>query len=730
MLPFRLAPRRSASMALLLAVGLGAGCSSNGTTNTEPGSIALSINPTSGTLQPGGSILVTATITRSGGFTGTVTLAVTGAPAGVTGAVSNVQTNGSVTTATVTISADASTPTGMFALVLHGAGSGVTEATANFALTVEPLTPAYVIIVNNTPSIVQGSNGIASIVVVRQNFTGTVTLSLEGNPTGITGVFTTNPVTGTTSSITVTVAASVVPGTYNMTIRGTSSLAADRTQTLSVLVTAAAPTDNFTLTTTPPTSVNLVQGTNLVVNVNVVRTTGFTGAVTLTATGVPTGLGASLAPNPTGGDATLTLTASGTLAVGAYPIVIHGNAAGIAERVVTLTVNVLIATGSGNVTVSLVGCPISEKPLWAAAQNGTGPFQVVTPLSEVYTFTINQGKGALAYILRGGSGTSEVIQMHMSQAEWTAGTISLCPGSATAGTKVLDGTVAGLVAGDIANVSIGGGQAFVIFPVTAWHMTGVLDGPHDQIGFKRAVAGPGGSSRGFLMRNQNPPHLSPTVLYDFTSGASFTPITAAINVAGLAGAENLGHGMFYHSGATCDAATLYAGVPAGGPTSFTAYGVPTGLQLAGDRHGLFVSGSAPPRFRSVIEYVHDLLAHTVTLPGNMPAPVVTELGVGYSRRRMVVTLPADVPGSVTYIYAQNGSQRSATLTATQAYLAGLSVDLVLGDFTGLAGWDPTAAPSVGSLADYSVTASSNNASGGFCTGTNVKVLTTSFSGTN
>ena len=132
----------------------------------------------------------------------------------------------------------------------------------------------------------------------------------------------------------------------------------------------------------------------------------------------------------------------------------------------------------------------------------------------------------------------------------------------------------------------------------------------------------------------------------------------------------------------------------------------------------------------MIEYFNLFGARTVTLPSPMPAPAITELGVGYSRRRVVVTLPADLPGSVTYLYAQNGSQKSATLTATQAYLAGLAVDLVLGDFAGLAGWDPSAAPSVGSPADYSVTATSSNATGSLCTGTGVRVLTSSFSGSN
>ncbi len=80
---------------LVLASGAIAACSSTGDGGTQPGptpAIAISLNPTSGSVAQGGSTSLTATLTRSGGFSGTVTLSVQGAPTGVTGAVSNEQT--------------------------------------------------------------------------------------------------------------------------------------------------------------------------------------------------------------------------------------------------------------------------------------------------------------------------------------------------------------------------------------------------------------------------------------------------------------------------------------------------------------------------------------------------------------------------------------------------------------------------------------------------------------
>src|SRR5689334_2442686 len=104
----------------LLGTAVVAGCSSSGTDNNNPGTITLALNPTSASVQQGAQAVVTGTLTRGGGFTGTVNLTVTGNPTGVTAAVSNVVTSGLVTTATITISVDAATTPGTYPIVVHG----------------------------------------------------------------------------------------------------------------------------------------------------------------------------------------------------------------------------------------------------------------------------------------------------------------------------------------------------------------------------------------------------------------------------------------------------------------------------------------------------------------------------------------------------------------------------------------------------------------------------------
>src|ERR1041385_6905109 len=122
-----------------------AACSSAGDGGTQPGSITLALASNSASIQQGSSAAVVGTLPRSGGFTGTVNLSVLGEPSGVTGVVSNIATNGTVTTATITINVDlGATVGGPTILTVHGTGTGVDEALATFALTITAApVPAY-----------------------------------------------------------------------------------------------------------------------------------------------------------------------------------------------------------------------------------------------------------------------------------------------------------------------------------------------------------------------------------------------------------------------------------------------------------------------------------------------------------------------------------------------------------------------------------------------------------
>ena len=201
---------------------------------TDPGSISLSLSQTSATVAQGGSQTVTATLTRIGGFTGTVNLTVTGSQSGVTATVSDVHTSGSVTTATVTILAGAAVEA-VYPLVVHATGSGVGEVTQAFTLTVTapPPAPGYTLSLSaSTLSIAQGaSTPTTTVNLIRHNYTGPVTLYVVGTddhdwyalPSGVTAAFSSNPASGDSSVLTLSVDAATVPGVYVVRVGGEAS---------------------------------------------------------------------------------------------------------------------------------------------------------------------------------------------------------------------------------------------------------------------------------------------------------------------------------------------------------------------------------------------------------------------------------------------------------------------------------------------------------------------------
>jgi subtilase family serine protease len=95
----------------------------------------------------------------------------------------------------------------------------------------------------------------------------------------------------------------------------------------------------FTLSGSP-TSLAVVQGANGSTNITVADTNGFNGSVTLTASGLPSGVTAAFSPNPTASSSTLTLTATATAATGAATITVKGvSGSTTASTTITLTVN-------------------------------------------------------------------------------------------------------------------------------------------------------------------------------------------------------------------------------------------------------------------------------------------------------------------------------------------------------------------------------------------------------
>jgi uncharacterized membrane protein len=186
---------------------------------------------------PGGSGTSTIGIQR-GTFTGAVALSLETPPAGITGTFSPASTTGN--SSVLTINVASTVATGAYSLTVKGTATGQTDKTTTVALTVGGASSYTLTATPASVNITAGQSGGTTIGIARTNFTGTVVLSLDAPPTGITGTFTPATLTGATltSSLQINVASTVVPGNYTLTIKGTATGVADRTTTVTVVVAA------------------------------------------------------------------------------------------------------------------------------------------------------------------------------------------------------------------------------------------------------------------------------------------------------------------------------------------------------------------------------------------------------------------------------------------------------------------------------------------------------------
>jgi uncharacterized membrane protein len=306
---------------------------------------SVSATPASQTVVQGAGTSYTATVTPVNGFTGTVTFSVTGLPAGAAGTFNptSVTTSGS---STLSVTTSTTTPAGSYPLTITGT-SGTLSHSASVTLVVNT-TPTPNFSVSATPAsqtVTQGAGtSYTATVTPSGGFTGTVTFSASGLPAGAAASF--NPTSVTTSGSTtmsVTTSTTTPAGSYVVTITGTSgSLVRSTTVTL---VVNAASTADFTVTATPA-SRSIAQGLSTTYTATVTPSGGFTGAVAMSVTGLPTGATGTFAPTSvtTSGTSTLTVRTTQSTPAGTYPLTIKGTNG---TKVHTASVT-LVVTSCGN----------------------------------------------------------------------------------------------------------------------------------------------------------------------------------------------------------------------------------------------------------------------------------------------------------------------------------------------------------------------------------------------
>lgn len=684
----------------LLVAGIAAlalsGCSGGGdpTPPPPPGAIALATSPASVNFAAGAGGSSTLTLSRSGGFAGEVTLAATGAPAGLTVTLTPAAIPASGTTSTITLTSAGTVVPGSYPISIAGTGAGVSSAATLTVVIAAATTPAVSVSVAPTSaSIVAGASGTATATIARTGgFTGAVAMTSSGAPTGVTLAFTPASIdpASTTSAIGIAVASTVAAGNYPITVTasGTGVTAATATYTLTV---TAAPTPTLAVAVAPTTT-SIVAGASGSATATITRGGGFAGAVAMTSTGAPAGMTVTFTPasiDPSATTSAVAIAVGAGVAAGSYPIVISAAGTGVTTATATLTVAVTAPSGGSNVTVTYC---TEDAPIWLAVQDGNGAWTRVTPNAgtNTYQFTINSGRGGVASVDTSGTGFDLSIA-YATTAEFNgfSGTSAL----ATCGGKRVNGSVANVANTQVANVSLGASSAFVN-PLTGltFQLTDVAAGPQDLFA-SRVNFATFRADRIILRRALNIANNGTIPVLDFNAAEAFAPVSANVTVANL-GADTASAISIY-SGTRGSAfgflQTISDIVSSSGARPFDA--IPASQLNASELQQMFVTANLAgsdliDRFAGV--YFRTPSDRTVTLGPVLSAPTVTRIAGGSSSQvRVQLSLQTEYNRFFDASFTQSGSNRSASVFATAGYTGGGAWDVSIPDLSAATGWQST-----------------------------------------
>src|SRR5438034_590194 len=275
----------------------------------------LSASPQNQTVTPGGSTSYSITISPVSGFTGQVTLSVSGLPLGANGTFTP---NPATASSTLSVTTSASTPIGAYTLTITGVNGSLTHA-ATVVLTVSPPPDFTLSASPSSQAVPQGGSTSYSVTISPTGgFTGQVTLSVSEIGRASSREITPNPAIAS-STLSATTSTSTPTATYRITITCvTGGLTC--TPPISLVV---SPRPDFTLSASPA-SQTVPQGGSTSYSVTISPTGGFTGQVTLSVSGLPSGANGGFTPNPATASSTLSVTTSASTPTGTYTLTLTG----------------------------------------------------------------------------------------------------------------------------------------------------------------------------------------------------------------------------------------------------------------------------------------------------------------------------------------------------------------------------------------------------------------------
>jgi uncharacterized membrane protein len=287
----------------------------------------LSVTPQAIGVAAGGTATYKVTITAINGFTGNVTLSVNDPPNATH--TFNPNPVPGAGTSTLTVSTSTSTPPGNYNLTVTGTSGSlpveqqtVTLTVSNFTVSASP----------STQTVTAGGGTSYSVTTAAVNgFSDPVAFNVTGLPANATATYPSGVTGAATANLAVSTATNTPAGTYTITVTATSG-ALTHSSTVSLTVDPAPASPGFSLSTDSTgytVFAGSIDGVTATVFTNALN--GFSGPITLSASGLPLEDGVAISPNPVaaGGSATLTMSASPQDSAANYTVTVTGTGGGV-----------------------------------------------------------------------------------------------------------------------------------------------------------------------------------------------------------------------------------------------------------------------------------------------------------------------------------------------------------------------------------------------------------------
>jgi hypothetical protein len=324
---------------------------SKANTTVNP-SFTLSRSASTLAVTQGSSATDTISVTAENGFSGSVTLAASGLPSGVTATFGTNPTTGS---SVVTFAASSTAAAGTSTVTISGTSGSLTASTTiSLTVTSGVCTPTAI-----TPYISVSGTWIQESSATVSSTSTAVDLGPQPTSGGSWSWTGPNGFTSTAREID-NIPLSTGVNNYVATYTNTSSCKSS--QTFAITVTGSSP--GFSLTPSAST-LSVKQGASGTDTITLADTGGFTGSVAFTVSGLPSGVTAAFSPTSSTTSSVLTLTASSTATTGAFTVTVTGTS-GSTTASTTFTLDVTSSAGSSACTVDYTISPQNSSQFGAS----------------------------------------------------------------------------------------------------------------------------------------------------------------------------------------------------------------------------------------------------------------------------------------------------------------------------------------------------------------------------